>query len=80
LSIDPVSTLDIATFYRDEGPNIGVHWHIISLGRWCPMEYKRIVQTVVETPTYLAIANKLFSEEERVDIVALVPLTQNVEM
>ena len=24
------------------------------------MEYKRIVQTVVETPTYLAVANKLF--------------------
>jgi hypothetical protein len=36
------------------------------------MEYKRVVQTVVETPTYLAIANKLFSEEERGDIVALV--------
>ena len=36
------------------------------------MEYNRIVQTVVETPTYLAIANKLFSEEERADIVALV--------
>src|SRR5271154_737898 len=36
------------------------------------MEYKRIVQTVVETPTYLAVANKLFSEEERMDIVALV--------
>src|SRR2546425_12654884 len=36
------------------------------------MEYKKIVQTVVETPTYLAIANKLFSEEERADIVALV--------
>src|SRR5260370_32371914 len=36
------------------------------------MEYKRVVQTVVETPTYLAVANKLFSEEERVDIVALV--------
>jgi len=34
------------------------------------MEYKRIVQTVVGTPTYLAIANKLFSEEERADIVA----------
>ena len=33
---------------------------------------KRVVQTVVETPTYLAIANKLFSEEERADIVALV--------
>lgn len=30
------------------------------------------MQTVVETPTYLAIANKLFSEEERADIVALV--------
>jgi hypothetical protein len=26
----------------------------------------------VETPTYLAIANKLFSEEESADIVALV--------
>ena len=36
------------------------------------MEYKRNVQTVVETPTYLAIANKLFSEQERADIVALV--------
>ena len=36
------------------------------------MEYKRVVQTVVETPTYLASANKLFSEEERADIVALV--------
>jgi putative transcriptional regulator len=36
------------------------------------MEHNRIVQTVVETPTYLAIANKLFSEEKRADIVALV--------
>ncbi|MGB6474096.1 MAG: type II toxin-antitoxin system RelE/ParE family toxin [Candidatus Sulfotelmatobacter sp.] len=36
------------------------------------MEYKRVVQTVVETPTYLTIPNKLFSEEERADIVALV--------
>jgi len=36
------------------------------------MEYKGVVQTVVETPTYLANANKLFSEEERADIVALV--------
>jgi hypothetical protein len=35
------------------------------------MEYKRTVQTVVETPTYLAVANKLFSEQERADIVAL---------
>lgn len=30
------------------------------------------MQTVVETPTYLAIANKLFGDEERADIVALV--------
>ena len=29
------------------------------------------MQTVVETPTYLAIASKLFSEEERADIVAM---------
>jgi hypothetical protein len=36
------------------------------------MEYTRVVQTVVETPTYLAVANKLFSEGERADIVALV--------
>ena len=36
------------------------------------MEYKIVVQTVVETPTYLATANKLFSEEERANIVALV--------
>jgi hypothetical protein len=36
------------------------------------MEYKRIAQTVVETPTYLAVANKLFSEEERGNMVALV--------
>jgi hypothetical protein len=35
------------------------------------MEYNKVVQTVVETPTYLAIANKLFSEEERADIVAM---------
>lgn len=43
------------------------------------VEYKRIVQMVVETPTYLAFANKLFSEEERADIVALLRLTRNVE-
>jgi len=36
------------------------------------MEYKRIVQTVVEMPTYLAIANRLFSAAEGTDIVALV--------
>jgi hypothetical protein len=49
-----------------------VQWHTLLLDSWCPMEYKRIVQTVVETPTYLAIASKLFSEEECADIVALV--------
>src|ERR1700692_134960 len=36
------------------------------------MEYKTVVQRVVDTPTYLAIANKLFRDEERTDIVALV--------
>ena len=36
------------------------------------MEYKKDVQTVVETPTYLASANKLFSEEERAGVVTLV--------
>jgi hypothetical protein len=43
------------------------------------MEYTRVVQTFVETPTYLAIANKLFSEEERTDVVHWLRLTQNVE-
>ncbi len=43
------------------------------------MEYKKIVQTVVETPTYLAIANKLFSEEERDDTWHSLRLTRNAE-
>src|ERR1700691_4344874 len=60
------------TILKRASLTIGVQWHTILLDRWCPMEYKRIVQTVVETPTYLAVANKLFSEEERADIVALV--------
>jgi hypothetical protein len=30
------------------------------------------MQTVVETPTYLSAAEKLFSEEERADIVLTV--------
>ena len=38
----------------------------------CPLAYKGVMQTVVETPSYLAIANKLFSEEDRADIVSLV--------
>jgi hypothetical protein len=42
------------------------------LDSWCPMEYKEDVQAVVKTPTYLAFANKLFNEQERADIVALV--------
>ena len=41
--------------------------HVVSNG-----VHAEIVKTVVETPTYLAIANKLFSEDERADIVALV--------
>jgi hypothetical protein len=35
------------------------------------------IQTVVETPTYLAIAGKLFSEEEREEIVATVAFDPN---
>ena len=38
------------------------------------------MQTVVETPTYLAIAHKLFSEAERSDIVALIAaVTRNAQ-
>jgi len=47
----------------------GIQFH---LTLWCPMGTPEIVQTVVETPTYFATANQLFSEEERADIVALV--------
>jgi hypothetical protein len=43
------------------------------------MAYKRVVQRVVETPTYLAIANELLGEEERADIVALVAADPKVE-
>ncbi len=35
------------------------------------MAYKRIVETVVETPGYLALARKLFNEKEMADIVSL---------
>ncbi len=44
------------------------------------MEYNGVVQTVVETPTYLAIANKLFGEEERAAIVTMVAKTQFEQM
>lgn len=36
------------------------------------MEYNQNVQTVVETPTYLKVADAIFSETERGDIVAMV--------
>jgi hypothetical protein len=36
------------------------------------LEYKLNVQTVVETPAYLAVAGKLFSEGKREEIVAMV--------
>jgi hypothetical protein len=36
------------------------------------MEYKIEMQTVVETPSYLKAAEKLFSAEEREGIVAMV--------
>jgi len=38
----------------------------------CPMEYKRIVQTVVEMSGYLRVAESLFTETEREQIVAMV--------
>ena len=53
-------------------PVIGVQWHTIPLTDGVQWSTREIVQTVVETPTYLAIANKLLSEEERADIVTLV--------
>lgn len=62
----------VTTGGRERPRSIGVQWRTILLDSWCPMEYNRVVQTVVETPTYLAIANKLFSEGERADIVALI--------
>jgi hypothetical protein len=43
------------------------------------MEYKQLMHTVVETPTYLAIAMKLFSEKERADIVGLVAADPELE-
>lgn len=49
-----------------------VQWHTILLTNGVQWSTREIVQTVVETPTYLTIANKLFSEDERADIVALV--------
>ena len=54
------------------GTQDGVQWHTIYLTYGVQWSTRESVQTVVETPTYLAIANKLFSEEERADIVALV--------
>lgn len=50
---------------------LGVQWHTIALYgvQWSTRED---VQRLSRRSTYLAIANKLFSEEERADIVALV--------
>jgi hypothetical protein len=36
------------------------------------LEYPVYVQTVVETPSYLAVASKLFNKRERGDIVTMV--------
>lgn len=50
------------------------------LAGWCPMEYNRIVQTVVETPTYLATAptSSLARRSVRTSWHSL-PLTRSVE-
>ena len=53
-------------------PQHSVQWHTFSLTHGVQWSTREIVQTVVETPTYIAIANKRFSEGERADIVALV--------
>jgi hypothetical protein len=57
---------------QPSAPAIDFHAHWKSLNTLVSNGVQRIVQTVVETPTYLAIANKVFSEEERADIVVLV--------
>ncbi len=44
----------------------------------CPMEYKRIVQTVVETPPHLAIANKLLARRSGRTSWHFLRLTRNV--
>ncbi|HTV55213.1 MAG TPA: type II toxin-antitoxin system RelE/ParE family toxin [Terriglobia bacterium] len=41
----------------------------VSLDRWCPLEYKIEMQTVVETPTFSAAAKGLLSEKEIADII-----------
>lgn len=47
----------------------GIQFSLTQGVQWSTSE---LVQTVVETPTYLSAAEKLFSEEERVDIVLTV--------
>jgi len=67
-----LTSLGIATFF-EVSLTIGCPLALqIVLDRWCPMEYKRSCADGGETPTYLALPNKLFSAEERADIVALV--------
>jgi hypothetical protein len=44
------------------------------------MEYIIEMQTVVETPSYLKAAEKLFSSEEREAIVATVSITRSAAM
>jgi hypothetical protein len=55
---------------------LGVQWRTIPLTHGVHWS-TRFAQTVVETPTYLAVANKLFRKEESADIVALVSLSDS---
>jgi hypothetical protein len=50
---------------------------MVAIGHFCPLtegvqwRTTGVVETVVETPGYLAAAGKLFTDEERADIVSL---------
>ncbi len=47
-------------------------WTRFLLTAWCPLEYIKEVQAVVEMPSYLRMAEAIFSRAEREDIVSMV--------
>ena len=59
-----------------EGAACSVHWYLICLDGRCPLEYMIKMQTVVETPTFLNAAERIFDEAEMrkiIDTVAADP-------
>ena len=59
-----------------EGAACYVHWYLICLDGRCPLEYNIKMQTVVETPTFLNAAERIFDEAEMrkiIDTVAADP-------